>query len=588
MATTVADQLVAGLIEAGVQRIYGIVGDSLNPVVDAVRRTGGSKQGGIDWIHVRHEEAAAFAASAEAQTTGRIAACAGSCGPGNLHLINGLYDAQRSGAPVVAIASHIPSSEIGMGYFQETHPDRLFVECSLFRELISTPEQAPRVIRSAIQAAGAGGGVSVITLPGDIASQTAAAAMDPLAIPSHPAITPPKEVIDRLATAINDAEKVAIFAGYGVAGAHDEVVALAEKIGAPIGHSLRGKEFIQYDNPYDVGMTGLLGYGAAHAGMHDADLLLMLGTDFPYSQFLPEKVTTAQVDIDPTKIGRRTSVQIPVHGDVRSTLQAIEPLVARKSDRKYLDRWLRNHEKAMKDVVGAYSGKKAADLVPIHPEYAASILDDVADDNAIFTTDTGMCNVWTARYINPTGKRKFIASMLHGSMANALPQAMGAQMASPGRQVISISGDGGLSMLLSEILTVAMYKIPVKIVLFDNSTLGMVKAEMLVDGYPDYGVDVPHADYAALAEAAGFWGRKVEQPGDIRAALEAAFAVDGPALVQLVTDPDALSVPPKISGSQISGFAMGLSKVVLNGGAGEAVQMAKSNLRNIPKPHTTR
>ncbi|MGU3291689.1 pyruvate dehydrogenase [Williamsia sp. M5A3_1d] len=582
MATTIADQLIRGLIDAGVTRIYGIVGDSLNPVVDAVRRSGGAAKGGIDWIHVRHEEAAAFAAAADAQTTGRLAVCAGSCGPGNLHLINGLYDAHRSGAPVLAIASHIPSSEIGSGYFQETHPDRLFGECSLFNELISTADQAPRMFRAAIHSAITGNGVAVITLPGDIAEESATAAMDPLSIPEAPIVTPPATVVEKLAEAINSAEKVAIFAGYGVKGAHDDVVALAEKISAPIGHSLRGKEFIQYDNPFDVGMTGLLGYGAAHAGIHDADLLLLLGTDFPYSQFLPE-VTTAQVDIDATKIGRRTAVELPVHGDVGATVRALEPLVHRKTDRRYLDTWLDKHDTLMNKVVGAYASN-AEKLTPIHPEYAASILDDLAADDAIFTTDTGMCNVWTARFINPTGRRKFIASMLHGSMANALPHAIGAQSAQPGRQVISVSGDGGLSMLLSEILTVAMYKLPVKIMLFDNATLGMVKAEMLVDGLADFGVDVAPVDYAAIADAAGIHGRRVTEPGDIAAAMSEAFAHDGPALVQLVTDPLALSVPPKLTGTQLKGFALAMSKVVLNGGMGEAVKMAKSNLRNVPRP----
>ncbi|MBY3794403.1 pyruvate dehydrogenase [Rhodococcus fascians] len=583
MSTTVADQLVRGLVDAGVRRIYGIVGDSLNPVVDAVRRTGGSAKGGIDWIHVRHEEAAAFAASADAQTTGTLAVCAGSCGPGNLHLINGLFDAHRSGAPVLAIASHIPSSEIGSGYFQETHPDRLFVECSLYNEFVSTAEQAPRVFRAAINAAITGGGVSVVTLPGDIAELSAAGAMDPIAIPSTPVVTPPAADIQQLADAINNAEKVAIFAGYGVKGSHDEVVAFADTIGAPVGHSLRGKEFIQYDNPYDVGMTGLLGYGAAHAGIHDADLLILLGTDFPYQQFLPEDVATAQIDIDPTKLGRRTSVKYPIHGDVRATLNALAPLVTRKTDRRYAEKWLDKHNDLMGKTVGAYT-RNAEKLVPIHPEFAASVLDDLADDDAVFTTDTGMCNVWTARYINPTGRRAFVASMLHGSMANALPHAIGAQFAHPGRQVVSISGDGGFSMMLSELLTVAMYKLPVKIVMFDNSTLGMVKAEMLVDGLPDFGVDVPQVDYTGIARAAGIHAQRVDQPGDIRGALETAFATDGPALVQLITDPLALSVPPTLTGEQLKGFALAMSKVVLNGGVGEAVRMAKSNLRNVPRP----
>ena len=583
MAATVADQLITALVDAGVRRIYGIVGDSLNPVVDAVRRTGGAEAGGIDWIHVRHEEAAAFAASAEAQLTGRPAVCAGSCGPGNLHLINGLYDAHRSGAPVLAIASHIPSSEIGQGYFQETHPDRLFVECSAYTELISNPAQAAGVVGTALQTTMAAGGVSVITLPGDVAMEPASGSVLPPAVPGTARLVPDTQTIDRLAAEIGAAETVAIFAGYGVRGAHDEVIALAEKIGAPIGHSLRGKDFIAYDNPYDVGMTGLLGYGAAHAGMHDADLLLMLGTDFPYAQFLPGKVRTVQVDIDPARLGRRTAVQLPVLGDVQATVAAVLPKIARKNDRAFLDRWLKRHRQMLDKVVGAYT-EDAEKFVPIHPEYAASVLDELAADDAVFTTDTGMCNVWTARYLRASARRRFLASANHGSMANALPHAIGAQLAEPGRQVISVSGDGGLAMLLGELLTAVMYELPVKIVVFDNSTLGMVEAEMLVDGLPDFGVDVPQADYAGIARAAGLHAVRVERPEDLRAALTEALATDGPALVQVLTDPRALSMPPTVTGEQLRGFALAMSKTVLTGGIGEAVALARSNLRNIPRP----
>lgn len=583
MAQTIADQLVSALVDAGVERIYGIVGDSLNPVVDAVRRTGGSAKGGIDWVHVRHEEAAAFAASAEAQTTGKLAVCAGSCGPGNLHLINGLYDAHRSGAPVMAIASHIPSTEIGRGYFQETHPDRLFIECSLYCELVSTTDQAPHLFRSAMQAASAGGGVAVVTLPGDIAERTATAPMFPLALPTPSTLVPEDGSVRHLADAINKAEKVAVFAGYGARDAHDEVVAFAETVGAPVGHSLRGKDFIQYDNPFDVGMTGLLGYGAAHSGIHDADLLILLGTDFPYTQFLPGDIPTAQVDTDARIIGRRTGVQYPVHGDVAATLNALRPLVRRKDDRGYLNKWLRKHESLMTKSVGAYT-QDVEDLVPIHPEYVASILDEVTDDDAIYSADTGMCNVWAARYLTPNGKRRFLASSVHGSMANAVPHCMGVQLSHPGRQVVSLSGDGGLSMLLSELITVGAYEIPVKIVLFDNSTLGMVKAEMLVDGLPDFGVDVPQVDYRGIAAAAGIDAQRVDKPGDVRPALERAISVDGPALVQVITDPRALSMPPTLTGEQLKGFALAMSKVVLTGGMGEAVNLARSNLRNIPRP----
>lgn len=582
MATTVAEQLVRQLRDAGVRRIYGIVGDSLNPVVDAVRRTGGSSKGGIDWIHTRHEEAAAFAAAADAQLTGELAVCAGSCGPGNLHLINGLYDAHRSGAPVLAIASHIPSTQIGMGYFQETHPERLFFECSHYTELIGRAEQAPRIVQAAMQNAITRRGVAVAVLPGDVAQLSAVGAPPRTIAPRRPSLAPHPDDVADLAAAIDRARSVAIFAGAGVEGAHDQVVELAGRIAAPIGHTLRGKEWIQYDNPYDVGMTGLLGYGAAHAGMHGADLLLMLGTDFPYDQFLPDDVSTVQIDREAAHLGRRTSLDLAINADVLPAVEALLPLVEEKTDRAFLDKMLAKHDELMHKVVGAYT-RKVEEKTPIHPEYAASILDRLAADDAVITADTGMCNVWVARYLNPNGRRRFLSSALHGSMANALPHAIGAATADPGRQVVSVSGDGGLSMLLGELVTVAAYDLPVKIVLFNNSTLGMVKLEMLVDGLPDFGVDVPATDYAAVAAALGIRSRRVVRPTDIEQALTEAFAHDGPALVDLVTDPLALSIPPTISGDQLSGFALAVSRMVMNGGAGEAVQMARSNLRNLPR-----
>ncbi len=584
MATsTVADQLVGQLVTAGVRRIYGIVGDSLNPVVDAVRRSGGAAAGGIDWIHVRHEEAAAFAASADAQVTGDLAVCAGSCGPGNLHLINGLYDAHRSGAPVLAIASHIPTAQIGSGYFQETHPDRLFVECSAYTELVSSPAQAPRVVHSAMRHALAAPGVAVVTLPGDVAALPAEADAPTLVRTGPPAVVPDPADVAALADAINTAGRVAIFAGAGVRDARDDLLALADTIGAPIGHTLRGKEWIQYDNPFDVGMTGLLGYGAAHDGMHDADLLLLVGTDFPYDQFLPDDVRTAQVDVDARRLGRRTALDLAVHGDSASTLRALRPLVHRKPDRAFLDSQLARHRTLMTKVVGAYTGD-VKQRTPIHPEYLAAVLDDLAASDAVFAADTGMCNVWTARYLTPNGSRRFLSSALHGSMANALPHAIGAQVGCPGRQVISVSGDGGLSMLLGELITLAATRLPVKVVVFDNSTLGMVKLEMLVDGLPDFGVDVPAVDYAAVASALGLFARRVQDPGDIESGLRAVLDHDGPALLDVVTDPMALSLPPTVTAGQVKGFALAMSKMVMNGGAGEAVQMAKSNLRNIPRP----
>ena len=577
----VAEQLVSQLIDAGVHRVYGIVGDSLNPVVDAIRKSGGSKKGGIDWVHVRHEEAAAFAAAAEAQLTGKLAVCAGSCGPGNLHLINGLYDAQRSAAPVLAIASHIPSVQIGQMYFQETHPDRLFNECSVYNEMISSAEQAPRVVNAAIRHAVELSGVSVISLPGDV-SDLKATSPSPKYVPSRrPVLSPNEEDVRQLADVLNRAKKVAIFAGAGVEGAHDEVIELADVLKAPIGHTLRGKDFIQYDNPFDVGMTGLLGYGAAAEGMNDADVLIMLGTDFPYDQFLPDTFTV-QVENHPEKLGRRTDISLPIHSDVKPLIAALLPLLDRDRSDAFLKAKVKKHSKIMHSPVGAYT-RNAEHMKPIHPEYAAHILNEVASKDAIFTADTGMCNVWTARYIDPLGTRRLIGSFLHGSMANALPHAIGAQVAFPNRQVISVSGDGGLSMLLGELVTARMYDLPVKVVVFNNSTLGMVKLEMLVNGLPDYGTDVHDVNYAEVARAIGFHSERVTEPSRLRGALQEAFAYNGPALIEVMTDPNALSLPPEIRSGQVIGFATAMSKIVLNRGAGEAVAMATSNMRNIPR-----
>jgi pyruvate dehydrogenase (quinone) len=581
MRETIADQLLGVLRQAGVTRIYGVAGDSLNPLVDAIRRTDG-----IDWVHVRNEEAGALAAAAEGQLTGRLAVCAGSCGPGNTHLIQGLYDAQRTGAPVLAIASHIPSAQIGTGFFQETHPERLFVECSHYCELVSQAAQMPRLARTAVQHALGRGGVSVLAIPGDVLHR---AAVNPTGESSFPTATasliPAAEQVHALAERLNAAERVTLFCGAGTADAHDEVMELAGRLHSPVGHSLRGKEWIQHDNPYDVGMSGLLGYGACHEASHAADLLLLLGTDFPYDAFLPQ-ARTVQVDRDPTRLGRRTPLDLSVHGDVAATLRAVIPLVEQKADRTFLDRMLHKHAAALERVVSAYT-RDIDHHLPIHPEYAARILDEVASEDAIFTVDTGMCNVWAARYLTPNGRRRVIGSFLHGTMANALPHAIGAQLAYPGRQVISMSGDGGLGMLLGELLTVSMHGLPVKIVVFNNSALGMIRLEMMVDGLPPYQTDTGHVDYAAIARATGMHAVRIEQPFDVRDRLSEAFAHPGPVLVDVVTNPNALSIPPHITAAQVKGFALAAGKVVLDGGVGRMLELARDNIRNIPRPAIT-
>ncbi|MFF5128751.1 pyruvate dehydrogenase [Streptomyces syringium] len=576
---TVAEQTVDILVRAGVRRLYGVVGDSLNPVVDAIRRNAA-----IDWIQVRHEEAAAFAAGAEAQLTGKLAACAGSCGPGNLHLINGLYDAHRSMAPVLALASHIPSSEIGTGFFQETHPDQLFRECSHYCELISNPQQMPRVLQTAVQNAIGQGGVSVIALPGDIADQQAPErSVEHALVTTRPTVRPGDAEIEALARMVDEAGKVTLFCGSGTAGAHDEVMGFAERVKAPVGHALRGKEWIQYDNPYDVGMSGLLGYGAAYEATHECDLLILLGTDFPYNAFLPDDVKIAQVDVRPQHLGRRSKLDLAVWGDVRETLRCLTPKVQVKSSRKFLDKMLKKHADALEGVVKAYT-RKVEKHTPIHPEYVASILDEEAADDAVFTVDTGMNNVWAARYLTPNGRRRVIGSFTHGSMANALPQAIGAQFLDRDRQVVSMSGDGGFSMLMGDFLTLVQYDLPVKVVLFNNSSLGMVELEMMVGGLPAYGTTNHNPDFAAIARAAGAHGVRVEKPKHVRGALRDAFKHKGPALVDIVTDANALSIPPKIRAEMVSGFALSAGKIVLDGGVGRMLQMARSNLRNVPRP----
>lgn len=580
--STFAQLLVAQLRDLGVERIYGVVGDSLNPVVDAVRTTEG-----IEWVHVRNEEAGAFAAGAEARLTGKLAVCAGSCGPGNTHMIQGLYDAHRDNAPVLAIASHIPSEKIGTGFFQETHPERLFQECSHFCEMVNSGPHGATMLHIAIQTAIAKSGVSVLVLPGDVADQGVDAPLIRDLATELGAVQPAAGPVGRLAELIDDADTVMLFAGAGVRGAREEVLALAERVKAPIGHAFGGKEWMQYDNPYDVGMSGLLGYGACYEAMHEADLVILLGTDFPYSEFLPREngkgaPRIVQIDADASRLGRRVGLDLAVHGDVALTLQAVLPLLTSTKGHRYLHRQLKAHHKALSGVVAAYT-KNVERMTPIHPEFVAATLDELADDDAVFTVDTGMCNVWGARYITPNGKRRVFGSWHHGTMANALPQAIGASKAFPGRQVISMSGDGGLGMLMGELLTVKLHELDTKILVFNNSSLGMVKLEMLVEGLPDHGTDHEDVDYAAIAEGVGIGAVRITDPKKLKKQLAAALATPGPVLIDVVTDPDALSMPPKITAQQIRGFATASTKVVLGGGVGRMVDMAASNLRNMPR-----
>jgi len=578
MARNYAEQLVETLEKQGVEHIYGLVGDSLNPIVDAVRRSS------IEWIHVRNEEAAAFAAEADSLTTGKLAVCAASCGPGNTHLIQGLYDANRNGAKVLALASHIPSRQIGSHFFQETHPEQIFQECSGYCEMVMSGDQGGVVLHHAIQSTMAGNGVSVLVIPGDVSTEEVD---DDTFVGSkistgRPVVYPDPAEAAALTQAINEAESVAFFVGAGVKDAREQVLQLAEKVKAPIGHALGGKMYIQYDNPFDVGMSGLLGYGAAHEATHEADLLILLGTDFPYNDFLP-KGNVAQVDINGSHIGRRTKISYPVTGDVAATIENILPHVEEKKDRSFLDKMLKKHYDKLEHVVEAYTSN-VEKHTPIHPEYIADLIDQEADDDAIFTVDTGMCNVWGARYITPNGKREQIGSFRHGTMANALPQAIGAQQANPGRQVITFSGDGGLSMLMGELLTVKLHQLPVKMFVFNNSSLGMVKLEMLVGGIPEHETDHESVDFSKIAEAAGIKTFRIEDPKQAPKQIKKALAYNGPALIDVVTDPNALSLPPTLTFDQLLGFSKAATRTVFGGGVGSMLSMAKSNLRNIPRP----
>jgi pyruvate dehydrogenase (quinone) len=578
VAVTVADQMIEVLVQAGVQRVYGLVGDSLNPLADAIRRNPA-----ISWVHVHNEEAAALAAAAEAQLTGRLAVCAGSCGPGNTHLIQGLYDAQRSSAPVLAIASHIPSLQIGTNYFQETHPQHLFTECSVYCELVSRPEQLPRMQRIAMQTAQTRGGVGVLVVPGDVTGEPAAhpTGHSDLVVTRATAQPDPDQVA-ALAERINAARSVTLFVGAGIREARAEVLELAGRVHSPIGHSLGGKEWIQYDNPYDVGMSGLLGYGACYEATHEADLLVLLGTDFPYDTFLPQ-ARTVQVDRDASHLGRRTALELGVEGDVGATLRAVLPLVEPKQDRSFLDRMLHEHAQKLEKVVSAYTSKVER-MRPVHPEYVAAVLDREMADDAVVTVDTGMCNVWAARYLSPTGKRRILGSFRHGTMANALPHAIGAAYAAPDRQVVSMSGDGGLTMLLGELLTVAEHQLPVTVVAFNNGSLGMIRLEMMVAGYPSFQTDHGVADLAGVAKACGIPSVMVDDPATLPEALRTALRTPGPYLVDVHTDPNALSIPPHITASQVRGFALAATRTVLDGGVGRMIDLARSNLRSVPRP----
>ncbi len=570
----VADLLVATLEQAGVKRIYGIVGDSLNGLTEALRR-----RGTIQWIHVRHEEVAAFAAAGEAGMTGALAVCAGSCGPGNLHLINGLFEAQRSRVPVLAIAAQIPSAEIGGGYFQETHPQNLFQECSHYCELISDASQLPYVLENAIRAAVGLRGVSVIAIPGDVAFRAppkrALSTSRSLAL-APPRIMPDAEQVKALASMLNDARQITLFCGRGCAGAHAELMKLCETLKSPMVHALGGKEHVEYDNPYDVGMTGFIGFSSGYAAMHACDVLLMLGTDFPYKQFLPTDCEVAQVDIRPENLGRRCKLDLGLVGDVKLTIEALLPLLKPKSERKHLDNAIAHYKKAREGLDQLAQGTPGRK--PIHPQYLARIISEQASDDAVFTFDVGTPAIWAARYLKMNGRRRLIGSLAHGSMANAMPEAIGVQASHPGRQVISMSGDGGFSMLMGDLITLTQMKLPVKVVIFNNGVLGFVALEMKAAGFVDTNVSLENPDFAAMAKAMGIFARRVEDPGDLPGAMKEMLAHNGPALLDVITAKQELSMPPTITPEEIKGFSLWIVRAVMSGRGDEVIDLAKTNL----------
>lgn len=569
----VADQLVDVLETAGVERIYGVAGDSLNAITECLRR-----RKKIAWIPMRHEEAGAFAAGAEAHLTGRLAVCAGSCGPGNLHLINGLYDCHRSRVPVLAIAAQIPSNEIGGGYFQETHPEHLFQQCSHFCELISQPEQMPRILDIAIQTALTKRGVAVIAIPGDIAMKKAvSSSMDGMGFP-HPApsVRPSDQELDTLAQVLDKAGRITILGGAGCAGAHAELLALAGCLKAPIVHAMRGKEFIEYDNPFDVGMTGLLGWSAGYHAMEKCDLLLMLGTDFPYRQFYPAGATIVQIDSRGEQLGRRTKVDYGFVGDIRSTLRALLPRLKEKRSERHLKSALKEYRESRENALEMATGNHGTRM--IHPQFLTRVIDELAAGDAIFTCDVGTPTVWAARYLHMNGRRRLLGSFTHASMANAMPQAIGAQAAYPGRQVVALCGDGGLSMLLGDILTLRQMNLPVKLIVYRNDSLAFVQQEQQVAGLLDTAVELANPDFARIAEASGLLGLTAERPEEVRPKLVEAFRHDGPALVEVHVPRQELAMPPTLTAKEAAGFSAFLAKAVLSARGDEVVDLAKTNL----------
>ncbi|AOH53543.1 pyruvate dehydrogenase [Peribacillus muralis] len=572
MKQTIADLLIESLLQAGVKRIYGIVGDSLNAVLDSIRRSGK-----IEWIGVRHEEVAAFAAGSDSFLSGSIAVCAGSSGPGNLHLINGLYDCHRSRIPVLAIAAHIPSNEIGSEYFQQTHPEQIFKECSHFSEVVSKPEHMPRMVTIAMQHAVSRKGVSVLVLPGDVAAMPDSETVPEKVVHvTEPYVRPSDAELKKLAEYLNHGKRITLLCGAGCEGAHPQLMELCDRLKSPMVIALRGKEHLEYDNPYSVGLTGLIGYSSGYHAMMDCNVLLMLGTDFPYRQFFPKKAHILQVDLRAEHLGRRANLTLGLCGDIKNTVEGLLPYLTETHSSRHLDKFVDHYKNVREGLDELAVGKPGH--TPIHPQYLTKMVSDLASEDAIFTCDVGTPTLWAARYLEMNGKRRLLGSFNHGSMANALPQAIGAQCFDSGRQVIALSGDGGLSMLMGDMLTLQQHNLPVKIIVFNNSALSFVELEMKAAGYLETGTELKNPNLAAVAEAMGIMGIRVEDPADLQDSLKRAFEHDGPVLLDVLVNRQEISLPPRIEFDQAQGFTLWMVKAVLNGDGNKLIELAKTNL----------
>jgi pyruvate dehydrogenase (quinone) len=577
MGRNVADALWEMLQEAGVKRCYGIVGDALNPVIDALRRNGN-----VDFVHVRNEEYGAFAAVAEAYLTGNPVAVCGTAGPGVTHLFNGLMDARKEGASVIAIAGDVESKLIDTAALEELNPYKFFDAAALYIGRVVNPEQARAVFNTAITTAVIDRGPTVISLPGDVAASEAPDGMHSVAIPAKAVFRPAEADLEKLARLINDAKTVAIFGGDGCRDARNEVLALAAKLKAPVGYSFRGKQWLEHDNPHGTGMTGLIGYGGTYNAIHGADLLLLLGTDFPFSEFLPNgNVKKVQIDTNPKHLGRRTALDLGLVGDVQATVAALLPKVSEKKDASFLEKHLA-HTRGFEELLSHYVDKGPG-IKPIRPEYLAATLSALASDDAMFFADTGTACIWLARHIKGGANRRLFGSFSWASMANAVPNAFGAQLAYPGRQTIALCGDGGFTMLaLGDLPTLVQRKSRVVHIILNNESLDFVNIEQQEAGFVPFGVDFKNPNFARVAEAMGAKGIRLEEPGDVKNALTEALAYkDGPVVVDAVVDPYALSLPSHVPFHTVKGYTLSLAKQVLAGRFDEVIKTMERNVRLV-------